>query len=110
MTEAEAALRLSALAQETRLRVFRRLVEAGPDGVAAGALAEELEVSPSNLSAHLATLSQAGLAVAVPRGRHRIYTADMAAISGLLGFLVADCCHGRPEACAPILKALRPAC
>jgi DNA-binding transcriptional ArsR family regulator len=109
MTETEAVRRLSALAQETRLKIFRRLVEAGPDGLPAGTLASGLAVSPSNLSAHLGTLSQAGLVIARPRGRQRIYAADMTVFSDLLRFLVADCCNGRPEICTPLIDALREA-
>ncbi|TRO95678.1 helix-turn-helix transcriptional regulator [Glycocaulis profundi] len=109
MTEPEAAARLSALAHEARLKIFRALVAAGPEGLPAGRLAEAVEVAPSNLSAHLAVLAHAGLTRVRPEGRHRIWSVDLEAVAGLVGFLVDDCCQGRPEVCAP-LTAIRPSC
>lgn len=93
---------LAALAHETRLKLFRILIAAGPQGLPAGALAERLDVSPSNLSAHLATLSQAGLIGLTRAGRQRIYSVDLAAAGSLIDFLVSDCCGGHPEVCSAI--------
>ncbi len=109
MTETEAAARLSALAHEARLKIFRALVAAGPEGLPAGRLAEAVTVAPSNLSAHLSVLAHAGLARVRPEGRQRIWSVDLEAVAGLVGFLVEDCCQGRPEVCAP-LTAISPSC
>ena len=85
---------LAALAHESRLAVFRLLVSVGPDGLAAGALADMLEIAPSALSFHLKDLTQAGLLAQRPDGRRVIYTADFAAMNGLVGFLTQNCCQG----------------
>ena len=105
--QSEAAVEsFAALAHATRLNVFRTLLSAGPGGLSAGVLAETLSVSPSNLSAHLAVLTRAGLVSARTHGRSRIYTVETARVAGLLEFLVSDCCNGRPEVCGPALAAL----
>jgi DNA-binding transcriptional ArsR family regulator len=93
---------LSALAQESRLAAFRLLVKAGPDGLPAGVIAREVGVRPNTLSTHLAILEHAGLVQARREGRSVIYAADYAAMRGLLGFLVEDCCGGKPEICATL--------
>jgi len=93
---------LSALAQESRLAAFRLLVKAGPDGLPAGVIAREVGVRPNTLSTHLAILEHAGLVQARREGRSVIYAADYAAMRGLLGLLVEDCCGGKPEICAPL--------
>lgn len=91
----ETAIRaLGALAQEHRLAAFRLLVEAGPTGLAAGALAERLAIAPSSLSFHLAQLANAGLVAQVRQGRSIIYTADFAAMGALVGYLTENCCEG----------------
>jgi DNA-binding transcriptional ArsR family regulator len=90
---------LSALAQEHRLALFRLLVEAGSEGMAAGAAAERLGIPNSSLSFHLTQLSGAGLIRQERRGRSLIYSADYGAMDALLGFLTANCCAG--EACLP---------
>lgn len=100
---------LSALAHEHRLAVFRLLVKAGPEGVPAGDIARGIGVLPNTLSTHLAILDRAGLIGSHRAGRSVIYAADMAGMARLLSFLVADCCSGRPEICAP-LAALAPTC
>ncbi|GEO00972.1 transcriptional regulator [Novosphingobium sediminis] len=105
----QAVDRLSALAQGHRLAVFRLLVKAGPDGLPAGAIAREIGVRPNTLSSHLSILDHAGLIHARRDGRSVIYSADFAAMRGLLGFLMEDCCGGAPEICAP-LSGLMPAC
>jgi DNA-binding transcriptional ArsR family regulator len=90
---------LAALAHETRLRVFRLLVEAGPEGLAAGAIGETLALAPATLSFHLAHLSRTGLARSRQEGRFVIYSADFDSMNRLVGFLTENCCGGR--ACAP---------
>lgn len=90
---------LAALAHETRLSVFRLLVQAGPGGLAAGAIGETLALAPATLSFHLAHLSRTGLARSRQDGRFVIYSADFAAMNTLVGFLTENCCGGR--SCAP---------
>ena len=94
---------LAALAQGTRLAVFRLLVREGPAGLPAGVLAARLEVQPATLSFHLAQLERAGLLVSERRSRQIVYAADFASMRQLVGFLLDDCCHGRPEICAGFL-------
>ncbi|RVC66084.1 transcriptional regulator [Mesorhizobium sp. M2A.F.Ca.ET.046.02.1.1] len=108
MDEHRAVIVFGALSQETRLRVLRLLVVAGPDGIAAGALAEQVEVSPSNVSFHLKELERAGLVTPRRDARSILYSAEYDALSGLIRFLMEDCCSGRPEICAPALAA--PCC
>lgn len=97
-----ATISLSALGHEGRLAIFRLLVQAGPQGVAAGDIARRLAMIPNTLSANLNILSHAGLVGSRREGRSIIYAADYAAMSGLLGFLMEDCCGGAPEICAPL--------
>ncbi len=100
----QASVRLGALAHETRLTVFRALMRAGPDGLAAGALAEAAQVSASNLSSHLGVLLGAGLVSVRRDGRQRIYAPDFDAVRDLLGFLVNECCQGAPEVCGGLIR------
>jgi ArsR family transcriptional regulator, arsenate/arsenite/antimonite-responsive transcriptional repressor len=100
MDELEATRALGALAQPTRLAVFRLLVREGPDGLPAGEVAARLGVQPATLSFHLAQMERAGLLAARRQSRQILYAADVAAMRGLVGFLLDDCCHGHPEACA----------
>jgi DNA-binding transcriptional ArsR family regulator len=99
-----------ALAQETRLDIFRRLIRELPDPIAAGDLAKALEVPPSTLSTHLAILSRAGLVRAERQGRTILYAADTEGARALLSYLIKDCCGGQPEICKPLLEAVTPAC
>ena len=109
--ESKTALsQLSALAQENRLAVFRLLVKAGHDGLPAGDIAAALGVPPNTLSAQLNILSNAGLVEGNRQGRSIIYTANYDAISGLIVFLMEDCCQGREEVCSPIMAAAQSAC
>lgn len=85
---------LSALAQESRLAVFRLLVQTGPDGLAASKIGERLDIAPSSLSFHLKELTHAGLIASRQDGRFVIYSADIAAMNGLIGFLTENCCGG----------------
>jgi DNA-binding transcriptional ArsR family regulator len=98
MQAEDAVAALGALAQEHRLALFRLLVQAGAEGMAAGALAEELGVPNSSLSFHLAQLHRAGLIRQERRGRSLIYSADYAAMNDLVGYLMENCCAG--SACA----------
>src|SRR3546814_626082 len=95
---------LAALAQESRLAVFRLLVREGLDGLSAGAIADVLAIPAPTLSFHLNQLSAAGLVVSRRDGRSIIYAANHPRMRDLLGFLVDDCCQGRPELCAPVLE------
>jgi len=99
MKSDQAILALASLAQEHRLALFRLLVQAGPDGMAAGALAEALGVPNSSLSFHLTHLTRAGLIHQRREGRSLIYTADFDAMNRLVGFLTENCCGGAE--CAP---------
>jgi ArsR family transcriptional regulator len=101
MDSSQAVSSLSALAHESRLSIFRMLVQAGPVGLPAGEIARRLDVLPNTLSANLNVLSHAGLLKARRAGRSIIYTADYAAMGALLAFLMEDCCAGRPEICVP---------
>lgn len=94
METTQALQSLSALAQESRLAIFRLLVEAGPAGMPAGAIGEELHLPPATLSFHLAGLTRAGLARSRQEGRFVIYSADYAAMNALVGFLTENCCQG----------------
>ena len=95
-----AVLALSALAQSSRLAVFRALVQAGPGGLAAGRIAEITGIPPSSLSFHLKELTHADLALARQEGRFVIYTAQFDVMNALLGFLTDNCCGG--NACSPV--------
>jgi DNA-binding transcriptional ArsR family regulator len=102
MKISDAAGKLGALAHDTRLAVFRLLVEAGPDGLAAGDIARRLDVPPPTLSFHLRDLADAGLAVLRRDGRSHFYAADFEAMNALMAYLTANCCGSRPELCAPV--------
>src|SRR6516164_1646282 len=94
--------RLSALAQDSRLAVFRLLVQAGRQGVPAGEIARSLDITANTLSAQLTILTNAGLVTSRRVGRSIIYTADYDGMGELLAYLMEDCCQGRPEVCAPL--------
>jgi ArsR family transcriptional regulator len=109
MTDAVDAL--SALAHEGRLAIFRELVRAGAEGLPAGEVSRRLGIAPNTLSASLAVLSHAGLAHSRRDGRSIIYRAAYEHMSDLLGFLVEDCCLGRPEVCGSLAEVTaRSAC
>jgi len=93
---------LAALAQHSRLAVFRCLVQAGPQGLAAGEIAEALALPPSSLSFHLKELTRADLLLSRQDGRFVIYAPNFAAMNELIGFLTDNCCGGQPcEVCIP---------
>ena len=99
MTPKSAVDALSALAQETRLAVFRLLVQAGPAGLAAGEVGAQLGIPANTLSFHLKTLAQAGLLESRQEGRFVFYAANYASMDDLIAFLTQNCCNG--EACLP---------
>ena len=110
MDTQDAVRRLSALAQEARLEVFRLLVKAGPDGMAAGDIARKLKTAANTMSAQLLLLSNAQLIRARRDGRSIIYSVDFSAMSDLLVFLTEDCCGGRKEVCAPLAAVAKRCC
>ena len=97
---------LAALAQETRLETYRLLVEAGPEGLSAGRIGEELELPPATLSFHLAHLARTGLVRSRQDGRFVIYSADFQNMNQLVGYLTENCCGGG-RSCAPTSKGAR---
>ncbi len=99
MESTDAVIALAALAHDTRLALFRTLVAAGPEGLAAGDLARAVGVPASTLSHHLAAIHHAGLASATRRQRHIIYAIRIERVRGLIAFLIEDCCQGAPELC-----------
>lgn len=99
MEERQALLAFGALSQDTRLRILRLLVVAGPEGVAAGMVAEQIGVTASNVSFHMKELDRAGLVTARRESRSIIYTANYDALGGLIRFLMEDCCGGRLSMC-----------
>jgi DNA-binding transcriptional ArsR family regulator len=109
MEQSQALRGFAALSQETRLAIVRLLVRAGPDGLAAGAVAEAVAASPSNVSFHLKDLEHAGLIAARRAARSIIYAANYDALRDLIAFLMKDCCGGRPEICAPAAAVCAPA-
>src|SRR4051794_41028562 len=100
MEKTDTIAALAALAQENRLEVFRLLVQAGPEGLAAGAVAEKLSIAPNTLSFHLDRLRTAGLIGVKREGRSLIYAARYETMNGLLAYLTENCCAGISE-CAP---------
>jgi ArsR family transcriptional regulator, arsenate/arsenite/antimonite-responsive transcriptional repressor len=105
-------VKLAALAQETRLALFRLLVEAGPAGLTAGVIAERLGVAAPTLSFHLKELTHAGLIRPAQQGRYVVYSANFDAMNALIGYLTENCCRMRcdPEcapACAPTTERRR---
>jgi DNA-binding transcriptional ArsR family regulator len=110
MKSKQALSAFGALAQETRLEIFRQLVRLSPDSIPAGDLAQDLDVPPSTLSSHLAILQRAGLVQSQREGRVIRYSADLDGAKELVEFLVKDCCRGHPERCDQLIKALMPAC
>ena len=110
MESEQAILALAALAQSTRLDVFRLLVKREPEGMAAGDIAKALAVPQNTMSAHLAILSRAGLVAGQRSSRSIIYRADLRHFQAVMLFMLRDCCDGRPEICAPLIDDLTPCC
>src|SRR6185437_532040 len=107
MEKTDAVTALAALAQDNRLDVFRLLVQAGPEGMPAGAVAEALGLAPNTLTFHFDRLRMAGLVNVRRDGRSMIYAAQFATMNALLGFLTENCCGGTP--CPPAAAACKPA-
>lgn len=99
MKPAQVVKALGALAQPTRLAIYRLLVAVGPDGLAAGQVAEKLKVSPATLSFHFRTLSHAGLVESRQDGRFVYYAANFAVMNGMVDYLTENCCGGNADAC-----------
>jgi DNA-binding transcriptional ArsR family regulator len=97
---------LTALAQPTRLAVFRRLIKAHPDEIAAGEIARACKVPHNTMSTHLAVLTRAGLIAMRREGRTVYYAANLDGFRSLVGFLTRDCCQGRAEICAPLISEI----
>ena len=98
---------LAALGQDTRLELFRLLVQRGPDGQSAGAIAERLGVPPSSLTFHLQQLTHAGLITQRRLGRQLIYAANFDTMNGIVGYLTENCCGGNATLCAPVCKPVK---
>jgi ArsR family transcriptional regulator, arsenate/arsenite/antimonite-responsive transcriptional repressor len=105
MNPPEAVHALGALAHEHRLAIYRMLVERGPNGLAAGVIAERLGVGPSSLTFHLQHLLRAGLLTQRRMSRQLIYAADFAAMNALVGFLTENCCGRGQAACLPVAES-----
>ena len=110
MESDDVILALAALAQSTRLDVFRLLVKHAPEGLAAGDIARALAVPQNTMSSHLSVLSRAGLVSAQRFSRSIVYRADLTHLEAVMLFLLRDCCDGRPEICAPLVESLTPCC
>lgn len=110
MKSESAIIAFAALAQSTRLDVFRLLVKHEPDGLAAGDIAKALAVPQNTMSSHLAVLSRAGLVSAQRFSRSIVYRAELSRLQDVVLFMVRDCCDGRPEICAPLIEDLTPCC
>jgi DNA-binding transcriptional ArsR family regulator len=101
---------LSALAQPTRLEVFRLLVRHEPNGLLAGEIARRIGVPHNTMSTHLAILTRAGLVSCQRQSRTVTYRVELAAVRELVVYLLRDCCGGKPELCAPLIEDLTPCC
>jgi DNA-binding transcriptional ArsR family regulator len=110
MESEDAILALAALAQSTRLDVFRLLAKHEPEGLAAGDIARTLAVPQNTMSSHLAILARAGLVSAQRFSRSMVYRADLARFQAVVLFMLRDCCDGRPEICVPLVESLTPCC
>jgi ArsR family transcriptional regulator len=102
METTQAVTALAALAHQSRLSIFRLLVEAGPEGMAAGAIGEKLKLPPATLSFHLANLAHAGLVRSRQDGRFVIYSTDFGNMNALVAYLTENCCSGR--SCRPAAR------
>jgi len=106
MEQDKAIEAFAALAQPSRMTIFRLLVRTGPDGLQVGEISRRLDIVPSTLSGHLSVLKRAGLLKATRNQRQIHYSANLTIVNELVGFLLADCCDGRVENCSEILSLL----
>ena len=104
----DAVKALAALAQESRLTVFRMLVEAGPEGLSPGVISERAGIPAATLSFHLKELANAGLVASNPQGRFLIYAPDFERMNEVVAFLTENCCSGHPEHCLPAKVVITP--
>lgn len=104
METKEAVIALAALAQETRLSIFRLLVEVGPEGIPVGRIGEELKVAPATLSFHLKELYHAGLVSSRQESRFIYYAANFERMAGIMTFLTQNCCRGMPDECITVVE------
>jgi len=102
MEQSDAVAALAALAQDNRLGVYRLLVQAGPEGLPAGAIADKLGLAPNTLTFHFDRLRVAGLVTVRRDGRSMIYAARFETMNALVAYLTDNCCNGAPEQCAPV--------
>ncbi len=109
MKKPQAVAILAALAQDNRLDVFRLLVEAGPEGMPAGHIADSLKLQPNALTFHLDRLREADLVTVRREGRSMIYAARYEAMNALIAYLTANCCGGSADRCKPAVKSRRAA-
>ena len=107
MNQAKAIEAFAALAQDTRMSIYRLLVNQDSNSLRVGEISEKLGIVPSTLSGHLAILKRAGLLQATRRQREIHYVADIAAMNALIGFLLQDCCNGQVDNCSEILTLLK---
>lgn len=110
MDSPNAILALAALAQPTRLDVFRLLVKHEPKGMPAGDIAQELAVPHNTMSSHLAILTRADLISSERHGRSIVYRANLATLQSMTLFLLQDCCGGEPGLCASLIESIKPCC
>ena len=110
METKSAVAALAALAQETRLSIFRLLIAAGPEGVPAGAIGERLVVPAATLSFHLKELTHAGLVASRQQSRFIYYTADFERMAALMSFLTQNCCQGMPQECLTVMETALGRC
>jgi ArsR family transcriptional regulator, arsenate/arsenite/antimonite-responsive transcriptional repressor len=106
MKENTAIEAFAALAQPSRMAIFRLLVRVGPDGLQVGEISRRLNIVTSTLSGHLSILRRAGLLIATRHQREIHYAAHLSAVNDLVGFLLADCCEGRLDNCSEIMTLL----
>jgi ArsR family transcriptional regulator, arsenate/arsenite/antimonite-responsive transcriptional repressor len=99
---------LSALAHDHRLKIYRLLVEQGPDGLPAGAIGEKIRLLPSSLTFHLQNLQRSGLILQERVGRQLVYSADFEVMNGLIGYLTENCCAGSGSSCGEACEPVRP--
>ena len=110
MDAKKAQAAFTALAQPTRLKAFRKLIAAHPDGLPAGEIAKVCKVPHNTMSTHLAALMRGGLIVVTRAGRSMNYRANLDGFRGLIDFMLRDCCGGRPEICAPVVEDFNASC